>query len=164
MDSNVQLLEIFIVFWPLGYCVWGSNRDLKVELMVLLTWKLWEWIIILTKTPDKNKNLSAQSCPHGFISWSLSNFSYLLPLHLSFECRIKAQKEIYLNGFIDMKSMGMKHYFKQKTYTNKNVLTEWQIYQFAQIVIKTISLSIVSTWNLFYLDVVYSVCKHFQLW
>ena len=37
MDSNVQLLVIF--FLSFGSCIWGSNEDWKVELVVLLTSK-----------------------------------------------------------------------------------------------------------------------------
>ena len=43
-----------------------------------------------------------------------------------------------------------------------HVYLDWQVYQFAQVVIKTVSPSIVSTGNLLYLDVIYTVCKHFQ--
>jgi len=43
----------------------------------------------------------------------------------------------------------------------KTCLSSRQAYRFAQVVYKMVRPSIVSTGNLFHLDYVYSVCKHF---
>ena len=97
----------FCCFWPLGSCVWGPNWDPKVIIMALL-WKLWWWNIISTRTHDTNKNQSDKSCPHGLKSSSFSNF--FLCFATWFMClRVESITESYLSGFIDMKTMGMKH-------------------------------------------------------
>jgi len=86
----------------------------KFVLTAFLTWKLWEWKIILTKTANTNNNLSVKSCPHELKSSSLSNFFLFCVsslMHLWAESRLKS----YLNGFIDMKTMWMKDYFNQNS-------------------------------------------------
>ena len=115
MDSYLWVLVIFSYLLPLGSCVWGLNQDLKVELMDLLTWNIWEWIIISTKTPDTNKDLSDKICPYGFISSSLSNF--LLSFATWFmHLRADSIAEIWINDFIDMKTMRIEHYFNRNTW------------------------------------------------
>ena len=72
--------------------------------MDLLTWNIWEWIIISTKKLDTNKDLSDKICPHGFISSSLGNFLLSSPtwfMHL----RVESIPEIWINDFIDMKTV-----------------------------------------------------------
>jgi len=59
----------------------------------------------LIKIADRNNNLNAKSCPD-------SNF--FLFLATSLMClRTESRPESCLNGFMDMKTMGMK-FFKQK--------------------------------------------------
>jgi len=81
--------------------------------MALLTLKLWEWNIILTKPSDTNNNLSDQSCLHGLKSSSLSNF-FVSFANWFMHLRVESRLDSCLNGFIDMKTMGIKHYFDQK--------------------------------------------------
>ena len=73
------------------------------------------------KIIDKNKSLSIKTCPHGLKSWSFSNF-FLFLVTLLMCLKVKSRVESYLNGFIDMKTMRMKHYFNHNT--NKNLCTK----------------------------------------
>jgi len=43
----------------------------------------------------------------------------------------------------------------------KNLLTDWQVHQFVQVVIKMVRPSIVSIWNFLYFNDAYSVYKQF---
>ena len=69
----------------------------------------------LNKIADTNKSQSGKSCPHGLKYWSVSNF-FLFFGHFvnAFEGRIET--EICLNGFGDMKTMRIKHYFNQNSW------------------------------------------------
>ena len=51
---------------------------LRVVLLALLTWKLWEWNIILIKTLDTNNNLSAKNYRHGLKFSTLAIFILFL--------------------------------------------------------------------------------------
>jgi len=67
--------------------------------------------------------------------------------------------------------MNKKNCFQTVTYTSskkkffgngvKNLLDDWQVHQFVQVVIKTVRQSIVSTGNLLYLNDAYSICNQF---
>lgn len=105
----------FFMYLGTFLCVFRSIGVLKVVLLSLSTWKLWEWTIIWTKMTNTHNQIGTKSCPHGMKFRSKHDFFD------TFLCILGQLESWTLYYWLhDTKNMRMKHYFNQNTWYTKS--------------------------------------------